>query len=407
MKAVGVIVEYNPFHNGHALHLEGAKNASGADVVIAAMSGNFLQRGEPALVSKWTRAKMALEAGVDLVFELPYQYATQQAEIFAFGGVSLLQSAGCESVCFGSESGDIKAFEHTYEFLNEHEHIFQSKIKQHMQNGVSYPKALSLSFLDLGPTDTMIDLSQPNNILGYQYIKAARRLKQPLKMLTVQRKSAGYHDEHFASSTIASATSIRSALFSKNQQIAEILNYVPETTYKLLLQYMEQYGTFHHWEQYWQLLKYRLLSSSPEELKAIYEVEEGIENRMLAHVIDADSFKDFMMRIKTKRYTWTRIQRICLHILTNTKKNEMDVADKQIPYLRLLGMSEKGRQYLSENKKQITIPIISKLSAYKEVDIAVDIRASKLYQMAISPEKQELYQDFTATPIYQEKKERT
>lgn len=407
MKAVGVIVEYNPFHNGHALHLEESKKASGADVVIAAMSGNFLQRGEPALVSKWTRAQMAIEAGVDLVFELPYQYATQQAEIFAFGGVSLLQSAGCESVCFGSESGDIQAFERTCEFLNEHEQIFQSKIKQYMQNGVSYPKALSLSFLDLAPEDTMVDLSKPNNILGYQYLKATKKLNQHLKVLTVQRKNAGYHDAHFSSSTIASATSIRAALFSSNQQTANILNYVPQTTYQLLLQYKEQYGTFHQWELYWPLLKYKLLVSNPEELKELYEMEEGIENRLLAQVVDATSFADFMTRIKTKRYTWTRLQRICLHVLTNTRKVEMNVGHQEVPYLRLLGMSEKGRLYLKENKKRITVPIISKLSSYKESDITLDIRASKLYQLAIPVEKQEIDYDYKATPVYIEQKELT
>jgi predicted nucleotidyltransferase len=405
MKAVGVIVEYNPFHNGHALHLEESKKASGADVAIAAMSGNFLQRGEPALVSKWTRTKMALDAGVDVVFELPYQYATQQAEIFAYGGVSLLSSAGCESVCFGSEDGNIEAFQRTYDFLALHDKDYQERVKQHIQNGVSYPKALSMAFLDLSPEESLIDLSQPNNILGFHYLKAAKKLENPLKVLTVPRKSAGYHDEHFSSTTIASATSIRTALFSKNGQIDEILNYVPTTTFKILNEYKAINGEFHHWELYWPFLKYKLLQSSAEELRGIYEVEEGIENRLLNQVIHAESFLDFMNRVKTKRYTWTRIQRICLHVLTNTKKSEMNVGNKPVPYLRLLGMSEKGRLYLNKQKRQIGIPLISKLSSYNHDEITPDVRASKIYRLGLTSGSQKLNNEYSETPIYIPKKE--
>lgn len=408
MKAVGLVVEYNPFHNGHALHLAESKKISGADIVIAAMSGNFLQRGEPALVSKWSRAKMALLAGVDLVFELPYQYATQQAEFFAYGGVSVLNEAGCDTICFGSEAGTIDDFHNTYEFLSEHHDQFQSNIYKHMQNGVSYPKAVSLSFLDLEPQANMIDLSQPNNILGFHYLKAAKMLKSPIQVLTVQRKSAGYHDEHFSSKTIASATSIRSALFSKNQpKMADIESYVPNTTYELLNAYRQHFGLFHEWERYWPFLKYKLLSSCPKELQDIYEVEEGIENRLLANVSKADSFADFMTRIKTKRYTRTRLQRICLHILTNTKKNEMQVAETPVPYLRLLGMSEAGRNYLSQKKKAFNIPVISKLSAYRGSEVALDIRASNLYNMILPINHHDTAQEYKERPIYLTKKELT
>lgn len=404
MKAVGVIVEYNPFHNGHALHLEESKKASGAEVVIAAMSGNFLQRGEPALVSKWTRTKMALQAGVDIVFELPYQYATQQAEIFAFGGVSLLHSAGCESICFGSEAGNIEAFQETYDFIGKHDSLFQQQVKLYMQTGVSYPRALSQAFKDLSPTDTMIDLSKPNNILGFHYLKAAEKLQQPtIKVITVQRKNAGYHDEHFSSSTIASATSIRSALFSEEQQLEKILAYVPESTFKLLNEYKAKYGGFHNWELYWPFFKYKLLQSSPEELTSIYEMEEGIENRLLSTVEKAKSFSEFIQLVKTKRYTWARLQRVCLHVLTNTKKIDMNVLDQPVPYLRLLGMTENGRIYLNKKKQQLSTPLISKLSSYKNSDIEPDIRASRIYNIGLSAGSEELDQDYKETPVYLQK----
>ena len=141
MKAVGVVVEYNPFHNGHLYHLQQAKEQTGADVSIAAMSGNFLQRGEPALVSKWARTRMALEAGVDIVFELPYRFATQHAETFAEGSVSILSAAGCDTLCFGSESGDLESFHNTIVFLEENHEAFQEKIKFFTGEGHSYPKS--------------------------------------------------------------------------------------------------------------------------------------------------------------------------------------------------------------------------------------------------------------------------
>ncbi len=256
LKSVGVIVEYNPFHNGHAFHLEESKKAADADIVIAAMSGNFLQRGEPALVSKWARAKMALSAGVDIVFELPYKYATQQAEIFAQGAVSILSSAGCDSICFGSESGNINAFEDTYFFMQKFKARFEEGVKQFIKEGNSYPKALSLAFSSLSPDKTLIDLSKPNNILGFQYLNACQKTcSQPPKMLTITRKNAGYHDENFTSETIASATSIRKALFSGDQDLEKIRSYLPSSTLELLLEYRWNFGGFHDWEIYWPLLK--------------------------------------------------------------------------------------------------------------------------------------------------------
>jgi predicted nucleotidyltransferase len=383
MKSVGVIVEYNPFHNGHAFHINKAREVSEADIVIAVMSGNFLQRGEPALVSKWTRAKMALFAGVDIVFELPYQFATQQAETFAKGSVSLLAAAGCDSICFGSESGNIDTFEKTFNFIQAHHSFFQQQIKSHISDGISYPKALSLAFTDLGPDETMVDLSKPNNILGFHYINAIRNQSKRIDVFTIQRKNAHYHDENFTSETIASATSIRKALFKQNNPMEEIVQYLPKTSFDLLLDYKEKFGSFHSWEQYWPYLKFKLLQSSPDDLREIYEVEEGIENRFLSCVLQADSFEQFMNMIKTKRYTWTRLQRICLHILMNAKKTEMRSLSSKISYLRLLGMSERGRKYLNKQKHQLSIPLISKLSAYKGDEINLDIRASRIYSLGL------------------------
>lgn len=401
MKAVGVVVEYNPFHNGHAFHLQQSRELAGADVVIAVMSGNFLQRGEPALLSKWTRTKMALDAGVDVVFELPYRFATQKAEIFAEGAVSILTAAGCSSLCFGSESGDLAAFDSTIDFLEQNQASFQDTIKQTAKLGCSYPKAISLSYQSLAPAENHLDISSPNNILGLHYMQAIRRQGSPMDPVTIPRKNAGYHDEHFSSSTIASATSIRKALFGASEQFQTIKNLVPAATFEQLIHYRSEYGELHSWENYWPLLKYKLLQSSPADLKRHYEVEEGLEHRFSMAAAAAGSFQEFMSTVKTKRYTWTRLQRVCLHILTNTLKEEMKKEKRTANYLRLLGASEMGRDYLRREKKNFSLPLVSRLSAFHDEDIALDIRASAVYALGQTGVGQQrlLAEEFSTPPI--------
>jgi predicted nucleotidyltransferase len=402
MKAVGVIVEYNPFHNGHAYHLQAAKELAEADLTIAVMSGNFLQRGEPALVSKWYRAKMALLGGVDIVLELPYQFATQKAETFANGAVSILDAIGCQTLCFGSESGDISTIIQTVNYMEKHKERFDESIKMNIKTGVSFPKALSLSFQTLSSTENLLSLEKPNNILGFHYVKAIKQQKSSIIPLTVKRKNADYHDEHFATETIASATSIRKALFASEESNSPIEQYVPDSTNTLLKEYLNEYGKFHGWENYWDFLRFRLLHSDSAELREIYEVEEGIENRLIAAALDSFTFKEFMEKVKTKRYTWTRLQRICVHILTNTKKAEMSGTLEKASYLRLLGMTTRGKEYLNKNKSHFKLPLISKLSAYKENGISLDIKASRVYSLGIGKQKgiNLLHQEFKQPPIF-------
>lgn len=401
MKAVGVIVEYNPFHNGHAFHIQKAKEISKADIVIAVMSGNFLQRGEPALVSKWYRTKMALLGGVDLVFELPYMFATQKAETFANGAISLLEATGCESVCFGSESGDIDAFVKTVKAIEGSQSLLDEQMKQQVKTGVSYPKALSLTYDKLLQPDEHVNLTTPNNILGFQYIRAIRNQKSSMVPLTIARKNAGYHDEHFSSETIASATSIRKSLFSSEAN-SLIDSFIPPSTNTILKEYLQLYGQFHHWENYWPFLQFRLLQTQPSALREIYEIEEGIENRIIRTAMKANSFHEFMESVKTKRYTWTRLQRISTHILNNATKAEMGKSGEKASYLRLLGMSRQGKTYLNQQKSHFSLPVISKLSAYQEDDILIDIRAARIYSSILPAQskKKLLQQEFTSPPIY-------
>lgn len=403
MGAAGIIVEYNPFHNGHLYHLSETKKVTGADVIIAVMSGNFLQRGEPAIVSKWTRTEMALLAGCDVVIELPYCYAVQKAEIFANGAISLLNSLFVNKICFGSESGSINEFLSTLEFMTTNKVQFDHHVSIYMKEGNSYPKATSLAFKELNPTSDMIDLSQPNNILGYHYIKAIHDQDTTIKPYTIKRHSAGYHDENFATTTIASATSIRKSIFSSQEKI-DTKQVMPIYSYERLMAYLEKQKLLHQWENYFCLLKYRILTSSLQELRDIYEMEEGIEHRLVASIKGSNSFIEFMNKLKTKRYTWTRLQRLCVHILTNTKKNEVSqiLKTSQPSYIRLLGMNKKGQNYLSSIKKQVAIPIVSTVSSFDhDMGLQMDIKATTTFAMGIPTPYQssEISAEYSTPPI--------
>ncbi len=403
MRTVGVVVEYNPFHNGHLFHLTEARKKNNADVVVAVMSGYFLQRGEPALVSKWTRTSMALAGGADVVIELPYAYSTQKAEVFAFGAISLLDSLGVEEVCFGSEEGRIEPFYQLVSFIKSNKQQWDSKIQQYVANGVSYPKATALAFLDLRPNkNEILNLSLPNNILGYHYVDAINKLNSPMNASTVSRKSANYHDINFATESIASATSIRKSL-DEEQDINKIKSVVPPTTLEYLLTYQNTYGMFGYWEQYFPFLKYRILTAGPKELHLIYEAEEGLENRIKKKITEAETFEQFMELIKTKRYTWNRLQRYCLHILTNTYKYEMTPAKclHRPTYLRLLGMSQKGQLFLNQQKKHLDIPIVSRLSSHSNPMLELDIKAAACYSIIFPKHVQQklLKEEFSMAPI--------
>ncbi|MBM7692380.1 putative nucleotidyltransferase [Peribacillus deserti] len=384
MNSLGIVVEYNPFHNGHSYHIQESVKATGADLVVAVMSGNFLQRGEPALVNKWTRTQMALRAGVDIVFELPYPFAAQQADIFAKGAIGILEAARCNSVCFGSEVGKIDPFLEVQSFMKNHKAEYDTSVKEFSKAGYSYPRASSLAFKKVSQDDELLDLTKPNNILGLQYVQAIVQGSYSIKPCTIQRIMADYHSTELGTHPIASATGIRKTLFEQSLSIDPIRNQVPASTAEELTRYFNQFKTFHNWELYWPLLQYRIISSPSVELAKIYEVEEGLENRFKAAAETSVSFLEFMETVKTKRYTWTRLQRVSLNILMNRSKEIMSAESIEPAYLRLLGATGKGRQYLNQHKKKLGLPLITKPSSFKPL-LETDIMASKIYALPLKP----------------------
>ncbi|MFZ3579397.1 nucleotidyltransferase [Virgibacillus sp. DJP39] len=380
MDACGLIVEYNPFHNGHLHHLTEAKKHSNAPCMIAVMSGNFLQRGEPAIIDKFHRAKAALASGVDIVLELPFLYAVQSSDLFAKGAVQTLNEIGVSSICFGSESGTTSNFITSYEILKEKGSTFKEVLRKNLHNGLSFPEASKLAYEKIGLTNSEMDLSQPNNILGFSYIKEILDHSLNINAFTVKRTKSGYHDQKISGS-IASATSIRKQLINDGSITNESLSTFSDHTRKQLASYYDKTDVWHNWEHYFSLLQYRVLTMDYSELAAIHGVDEGLEYRIKKTAKKSKSINEWIDAIKTKRYTWTRIQRIFVHLLTNTKKEHVEFIKKSnsVPYVRVLGMTEQGQAYLNKQKKVMKVPIISQLSDHNSQLLKSEEQSSNAY----------------------------
>ncbi|WP_161970476.1 nucleotidyltransferase [Enterococcus faecalis] len=384
VKACGIIVEYNPFHNGHRYHAQQARQQSGAEVVIAIMSGNFLQRGEPALLDKWARAEEALQNGVDLVIELPTAWSVQPADYFAKGGIKLLQALQCESLCFGTDSTSAIDYAAFGQFVQENQSLIDQTFHALTDKQLSYPQKMTAVFRQVYP-ESRFDFSSPNHILGMSYAKENATYPTPMTLYPIARKQAGFHDATI-SGKVASATAIRQSVFQ--QEITQVLPTVPSITAQHL-----QTQAMISWENYWPFLKYKIVQSSLEELQAIYQMTEGLEYRLKDQIQAAGSFHELMERMKTKRYTWTRLQRLATYILLNMTKEEVETV-WQDSYLHVLGFTPKGQAYLKETKAQIQLPVISKVSKENRAMLSLDIRANQLYQMGDSSLKEQNFGRF-------------
>lgn len=373
MRAVGVIVEYNPFHNGHRYHLERAKEVTGADLAIAVMSGDFTQRGEVACINRWKRAEMAILNGIDIVVELPIFYSCQSAEIFARGSMKILEEMGVEWVVFGSESGDLKRIEKIAS-LGESEE-FKSLLEKNLKNGSSYPTAYSEALKESGVTDQI----KSNDILGIEYVKSEKNLKRRVEMLPIKRIGVGYHDLEGVGE-IASATGIRKMIGEENS--AE--QYIPEITSELM-----KHEKIASLEEYYPLIRYAILRDY-ETLKDIQDMEEGLDNRLYECALKNLQFRDFFQQLITRRYTIGRLQRVLIHTLTGLTTKMTEEVKRELPYINVLGFNKKGQEYLKQLKKtkesSVAILVGSKninrhLSSEEHRLFYFNERASEMYRM--------------------------
>ncbi|MFS1513242.1 nucleotidyltransferase [Chengkuizengella sp. SCS-71B] len=409
MKTVGIIVEYNPLHNGHVYHFEQSKKISNADAVVAVMSGNFLQRGEPSIVNKWARTEMALHMGADLVIELPVVYSSQPAEWFAYGAVSALDATGIvDHLCFGSESGELEILQTLAKELKEEPVRFGAEVKQQLKKGMNYPAAYTSAFQKILPIETPknMDLSQPNNTLGLHYLIAIERLNSSIKPLTITRQKAGYHQQEITDHQIASATAIRKLIFEKQNQ-SYFSQYMPNYTYDVLQREFQSGRGPVYWESLKDQLLYKLLSITPAECSHFFEVSEGLENRLKQTLTELQSESSFSVAklldlLKTKRYTRTKLQRTLLRILLNHYKSDItiDKLKKGTPYLRVLGFSDKGQHLLKRMKKTSKVPIITKVNKNHATLLEMDIRATSIYSLSYhNPSSKEMFQDYYQPPV--------
>lgn len=411
MKTVGLVVEYNPFHNGHLLHLRRSLEVSGAEASVAVMSGPFTQRGEPALLSKRARAEMALAAGVDLVLELPILYAMQPAEWFAFGAVSLLDATGVvDSVCFGSESGEIAPLTELASRMEGGETpAMREALRQALAAGLSFPAAYAKAASEQGGGDSAAAaalLGNPNDTLGLHYVLALRRLASTLAPLAVRREQAGYHDAGLpAGGSIASATAVRAAIARGEGGLSEAAAYLPASSLRVLRREAEAGRLLASgWEALAQPLFAALMTRAPEELALVPEAAEGLEHRIAAALprLPEPGVEALLAKVKTKRYTRTRLQRLLAHALLNHRGQvfDRDSLARGPQYLRVLGFSPKGRLLLKRMKKTAKLPVALRAADFPHPQLTLDVQASAVHASAFpSPNIREMYADYYAPPI--------
>ncbi len=350
MCTVGIICEYNPFHNGHLYHLNKIKEMFDNPTIILVMSGNFTQRGDSSIINKWDKTSIALELGIDLVIELPFEFATQSADIFAYGACFILNKLKVDYLVFGSESNDINMLTNIakVQLTNEYE----SLVKKYLNKKYNYPTSLSKALNEFG----FYNINTPNDILGLSYIRELIKLNSSIKPITIKRTN-DYNDKNL-SNNITSANSIR-----ENINKIDISPYVP----KIVLKYLNK--DLYFIEDYFPYLKYKILSEI-DNINIYQTVDEGIENKIKKVISKSNTYEELINNIKSKRYTQSKIKRMLLHILVSFTKEEASKR-KEVKYIRILGFNKKGQKYLNKIKKDIDIPIITKFKKELEFELKI------------------------------------
>ena len=392
VSVLGIVAEYNPFHNGHSYHILESKKIAEADTVVCVMSGNFTQRGEPAIVDKWARAQMALEGGADIVIELPTIYSVSSAEHFATGSIRILNSLGVDYVSFGSECGSITLLESISNILCNEPKEYSLLLKHELSKGVSYPKArenaLLLYLNDIRKYANV--LSGSNNILGIEYIKAINNLRSSIIPITIER-SAVSHNSNLLVGNIASSSAIRK-LITKEKKFQ---NFISSETFDILDDNIKHGRIVEGLSAYEKQIICQLRKMSAEDIANIPDVSEGLEHKIKNAANECNTASDLIRLVKSKRYTETRIQRILIYTMLGITKDTLNELYNVQPYIRILGMNEKGKEFLSlatyENRKlQFITSVKDFMDKCKNKELrqmlSIDILATNLYTLGFDNE---------------------
>lgn len=361
MHKIGIICEYNPFHNGHLYQIKKIKETYKDSLIIVCLSSCFMQRGEASILNKWDKTRLAIESGVDLVLELPFAFATQYQDIFAKGALTILNHLKIDTLVFGSECNDIELLKNLAS-IQLKDDGYNHLVKRYLDLGLNYPTSLSKALFDI----TGVKLDKPNDLLALAYIKEIIKNNYDIEPFSIRRTS-DYHNSNL-DSDIVSASTIRKLL----KDGVNVNNYLPYNIYDYLSEIDE--------DKYFALLKYQIINNI-DCLDKFQTVDEGIENRIIKYINMVNSKEELILKVKSKRYTYNKINRMFTHILTNFTKE--DAKNLEIEYLRVLGFNTRGKNYLNKIKKDIDIPIINKYipNMYKCLDI--EFRVSLIYSLIL------------------------
>lgn len=354
-KSIGIIAEYNPFHNGHLYQIQKAKELTGADTVIAVMSGNFTQRGDTSLINKFEKAKIALQNEVDMVIELPTIYSISSAENFALGGIKILNEIGnIDYLVFGIEEDNLQELKAIADVLVNENDEFKRTIKEELDKGNSYPKAREIALKKVLSSENVENImKKPNNILAIEYLKALKTTNSKIKPFAIKRKNTMHNDENI-NENYSSGTYIRKLFIENN--FDEIKKVVPKYTYERLLELKNQGTYVSSINDFSDIVIYKIRTMTKEEISQIADVNEGLENSIKLASTTCKTIDEIIEKVSTKRYTKTRISRILTYILLDITKSEIEQSKNANQYIRVLGINKKCEGILKtiNNDKLIT-----------------------------------------------------
>lgn len=379
MEIIGIVAEYNPFHNGHLYQIQKIKEKYPDSILVAVVSSTFTQRGTVSMLNKWTKTKIALDNHIDIVIELPFVYATQSSDIFAKGAVTLLNKLKVTRIIFGTERDNLNELSLSADIqLNNKE--YHKLVKLYLSKGLNYPTATNKALEDL----TGQVVTTPNDLLALSYIKEIKSNNYQIKYENIKRTSS-YHGTEI-NNNITSASNIRK-LYQENKDIDNLIPYSKEQLYKVDM------------NKFLPLLKYQIFLNQ-DNLNKYQTVDEGIEGRIIKYITKSSTYEELINNIKTKRYTYNKISRMLLHILISFTKEEAQ--NINIDYIRLLGFSPNGKHYLNKIKKELDVPLITgyKKNISKVLDI--ELRTTKIYTLIIGNEL--LLEEYRNKPIIVQKK---